>query len=144
MVRVRWEGNGSTRSDGRVQDIARRFVLAEDVDGMAVGSAITVKWGRRRWKAVVVDLLQEKPKEATDSDDEQATEPEEAADSDADETTEPPPKKSKKRKDSDDDEAAEPPSKKTKKRKDVKKRKVKPSHVLAVHEHGGTCTCINV
>ncbi len=80
MVWVRWEGNGSTRYDGRVQDIAHRFVVKEDVVGMAVGSTISVQWGRRRWAAVVVDLLDEEPEEAAD-------------DGDSDEATEPPAKK---------------------------------------------------
>ncbi len=59
MVRVKWGGNDSSRYDGKTQDIERRFILSEYLDGMAVGSTIKLRWGKqsRIWTAVVVDLL---------------------------------------------------------------------------------------
>ncbi len=51
-----------------MQEIARRFVLPEDVVGMAEGSTITVKWGRRRWKTTVVDLLEEASDDEVESE----------------------------------------------------------------------------
>ena len=67
MVRVRWEGNNSRKYDGRVQDIAVKFVEKEDMDGLAVGALVRVRWGRqmRTWRAVVVDLLHGEPHPAT-------------------------------------------------------------------------------
>ena len=63
MVRVRWEGNNSRKYDGRVQDIAVKFVEEEDMNGLTVGAVVRVRWGRqmRRWRAVVVDLLRGEP-----------------------------------------------------------------------------------
>ena len=59
MVRVRWEGNNSRKYDGRVQDIAVKFVEEEDMNRLTAGAVVRVRWGRqmRRWRAVVVDLL---------------------------------------------------------------------------------------
>ncbi len=55
-VRVRWEGTSSTRYDGLEQDIPRRYVVDEDVDEIAAGSTIRIKWGKkaRIWRAVVM------------------------------------------------------------------------------------------
>ncbi len=57
---MKWEGNDSSMYDGKTQDIARKYVL-QDVDSVAVGGMIEVKWGRRSrlWRGVVVDLLAE-------------------------------------------------------------------------------------
>lgn len=57
MVRLRWEGNGSTRYDGKTQDVAVKFIIPEDRSKTAVaGNTVRVKWGRqsRVWRAVVV------------------------------------------------------------------------------------------
>ena len=61
QIRVRWEGSGSVRYDGKTQDVARRYVVVEDLEGVAVGNLVRVKWGRRSrvWRGVVVDLLDE-------------------------------------------------------------------------------------
>ena len=58
-IRVRWEGNGSPRYDGKTQDVAVKWVVKEDGDDLAVGKTVRVKWGRcgRIWLAMVVDLL---------------------------------------------------------------------------------------
>ena len=63
MVRVRWEGNNSRKYDGRVQDIAVKFVEEEDMNGLTVGAVVTVRRERqmRRWRVVVVDLLHGEP-----------------------------------------------------------------------------------
>ncbi len=69
MVQVRWHGNNSTRYDGRIQDLAVRFVVEEDRIGMAVGYIVRVNCGKqaRTWTAVVVDMLDD---EAEADDDE--------------------------------------------------------------------------
>ena len=57
MIRLRWEGNGSVRYDGKTQDVASRFIVPEDRNATA-GKTVRVKWVRqsRVWKAVVVCL----------------------------------------------------------------------------------------
>ena len=57
MIRLRWEGNGSVRYDGKTQDVALKFIVPEDRTATA-GKIVRVKWGRqsRVWKAVVVGL----------------------------------------------------------------------------------------
>ena len=59
MVRLRWEGNGSTCYDGKTQDVAVRFLVPEvgnKTTTVQVGNTVRVRWGRqsRVWKAVVV------------------------------------------------------------------------------------------
>ena len=58
QIRVRWEGNGSSRYDGRVQDVEVRFVEKEDTATLEEGSTVCVclKKGARTWTAVVVNL----------------------------------------------------------------------------------------
>ncbi len=76
MIRLKWSGNGSSRYDGKTQDVERRFVMAEDQEEMAAGSTVRVRWGRqgRTWSAVVVSLLDTEP----ESDVEDSTPEEEA------------------------------------------------------------------
>ena len=56
MVQVRWEGNNSHKCDGRVQDIAVKFVKQEDMDGRVVGAVVRVCSGQQMQmsRAVVV------------------------------------------------------------------------------------------
>ncbi len=65
QIRVRWEGNGSTRFDGVTQDIALKLVVPEDAVTIRVGGTVRVKWGRgsraRFWKGVVVSTDVDQP-----------------------------------------------------------------------------------
>ncbi len=71
MIRLKWSGNGSSHYDGKVQDVERRFVVAEDHEELGVGSTVRVWWGRqeRQWAAVVVSLLDDKQIDESDGDD---------------------------------------------------------------------------
>ncbi len=111
---------------------------------MAEGSAITVQWGKRRWQAVVVELLEE----AADDEDEIESEQDEA-ESEQDEAEcerdEAPSKKRKKKDTAEiESERDEAPSKrKVTTSKDTKKRKAKTTtQMLAVHKDQGTCTYV--
>ncbi len=66
-IRVKWQGNHSSMYDGKTQDIASKYLL-QDVDSVAVGYDVEVKWGRRSrlWRGVVVDLLEDQDEDDDD------------------------------------------------------------------------------
>ncbi len=77
QIRVRWEGNGSTRFDGVTKDIALKLVVPEDAVSVRVGGRVRVKWGRgsqaRIWKGVVVSTDVDQPLSPSLAPDTQST-----------------------------------------------------------------------
>ncbi len=77
QIRVRWEGNESTRFDGVTQDVALKLVVPEDAVSARVGGTVRVKWGRgsraRFWKGVVVSMDVDQPLSPSPAPDTQST-----------------------------------------------------------------------
>ena len=90
-IRIRWQGNNSSRYDDTIQDVPFKHISKDDLPSLVVGGIVHVQMGRakRKWTGIVVDMLNDEDIAeqlvSSNSDDEESD----------NEALSPPPKKKK-------------------------------------------------